>query len=83
MCGCYVISSDSGGMPESTGASGAVAKADYADSLAEKIEAFLAGKAKVDEAARAAHLAKYTPQALVDSYFALMTHGKREERKVA
>ena len=27
----------------------------------------------------ASHLAKYTPQSLVDSYFALMTYGKREE----
>ena len=79
MCGCYVISSDSGGMSEATGPCGAIAKADDAVSLAEKMEAFLTGKAKVDEAARAAHLAKYTPQALVDAYFSLMTHGKKKE----
>ena len=43
------------------------------------MEAFLTGKAEVDEAARAAHLAKYTPQALVDAYFSLMTHSKKKE----
>ena len=42
--------------------------------------AYLDGaRSPADEAARAAHLAKYTPQALVDAYFSLMTHSKKKE----
>ncbi len=77
VCGCYVISSDSGGMAEATGASGAVARADDAVSLSEKIEAFLTGRAKVDEAARAAHLSHYTPSALVQTYLKVMQKENR------
>lgn len=75
-CGCYVIASDSGGLPEAVGPCGAIFKSDDSASLADKIEAFLDGASKVDEERVKQHLSKYTPEALVASYLKLM-NGRR------
>lgn len=71
-CGCQVVVSDSGGLPESGGPCAQVFPCGDANALAACIENAITGRHKIDEAKVAQHLAKYTPQNMVGEYLALI-----------
>jgi glycosyltransferase involved in cell wall biosynthesis len=69
-CGCAVIGSSGGGLPEAIGACGLTFPNGDAEALAETIARLLGDPALLQSLCDAApaHLARYTPQAIVDRY---------------
>ena len=71
-CGCIVVASDNGGLPEATGPCGVIFKSDDCKSLADAIEKVVTKGFRRDIGAVSAHLRKYTPENLVNTYLNLL-----------
>lgn len=71
-CGCQVVASDSGGIPEAIGECGVLFNSDDIMSLKLALKKVLCRGWRVDDNARRNHLAQYTPNKLIRSYFKLM-----------
>jgi glycosyltransferase involved in cell wall biosynthesis len=73
-CGCAVIGASGGGLPEAIGPCGITFKSGDADALAEAIAKLLNDPALLQSLrdAAPAHLARHTPQAIVDRYLDLL-----------
>ena len=67
-CGCKVIVSNSGGLPEALGGCGLVSKCGDVDDLSKCIEQALDPTEEVDVGGVKAHLSKYTPDKLLEAY---------------
>ncbi|MEO8558949.1 MAG: glycosyltransferase family 4 protein [Rhodospirillales bacterium] len=74
-CGCVVIGSSGGGLPEAIGPCGITFPNGDADALADAISRLLGDPALLQSLRDAApvHLARHTPQAVVDAYLQVMS----------
>lgn len=73
-CGCAVIGSDGGGLPQAIGPCGITFARGNADALAAAIRRLLGDAALLQSLrdAAPAHLARHTPQAIVDRYLKVL-----------
>lgn len=79
-CGCTVVGSRGGGLPEAIGPCGATFANGDAAELVERLRAALAGEVVVEEKARVAHLERHSRAAVAEAYlqvFAEMTGGAK------
>lgn len=69
-CGCVVVASDGGGLPEAVGPSGMIFKRGDADDLADKLQWLLADQERLQPflAAAPAHLALHSPEVVAKRY---------------
>jgi glycogen synthase len=73
-CGCVVVASNSGGLPEAVGPCGFLFERDSAESLANCLDQLLNDKTRIAAARshNAPHLMKFTPNVIADQYLALL-----------
>jgi glycosyltransferase involved in cell wall biosynthesis len=73
-CGCAIVGSDGGGLPEAIGPCGINFKSGDVEALAEAITRLLDDPALLQSLrdAAAAHLARHTPQVVVDRYLQVL-----------
>lgn len=71
-CGCKVVVSNSGGLPEALGSCGFVSKCGDVDDLSRCIEDALDPTTNIDKGRVKMHLSKYTPDRLLDAYLKIL-----------
>lgn len=72
-CGCDVITSDAGGLPDALGACGITFPNGDAAALASAIAQALSGKTRCPPETRAAHLARHAPARIVGDYLRILS----------
>lgn len=82
-CGCTVVASDGGGLPEAVGKAGLTYKSGNADDLARQIERALGDETLTDELRReaAAHLPRHTAKVMAQAYLDLIHEAVELRRK--
>lgn len=73
-CGCAIVSSDAGGLPEAVGSCGRLFSKGNAQSLADSLVSTLTHPISPGEISRESkdHLARHTPEAVAQSYLAFL-----------
>ena len=71
-CGCMVVASDGGGLPDAVGLCGRLFERGSAETMAERILEALDQSPEQARDAYALHLRRFTPAAAVDQYLALL-----------
>jgi glycosyltransferase involved in cell wall biosynthesis len=71
-CGCAVVASDGGGLPDAVGSCGHLFKSGSAESMANKIIEALEHPPKNTRETSAAHLRQFTSASVTDQYLAML-----------
>ena len=74
-CGCAVVASDGGGLPDAVGTCGRLFQSGHAEALVEQIIRALELPVQPERETVASHLCQFTVAAVVDQYLALLRQG--------
>ncbi|MEW1949031.1 glycosyltransferase [Pseudarthrobacter sp902506025] len=79
-CGCYIVGTENGGLPEAIGNCGTVVPNNNADALANGIQHALLRPPRGEDfsISRNQHLERHTPEAMVNGYLAILIDARRE-----
>jgi glycogen synthase len=72
-CGCMVVASDGGGLPDAVGLCGRLFERGSAETMAARILEALDQAPEQDRDAYELHLRRFTPAAVIDQYLALLS----------